>query len=43
MILTALFLTLDKYSTWRVGVGVGGGGGGEGCANDLLSCPDYPP
>ncbi len=31
MILLALFLTLDKYSTWRVGVGVGGGGGGGLC------------
>ncbi len=33
MILLALLLTLDEYSSWRVG---------RGCTNDSLSSPDYP-
>ncbi len=34
MILTALLLTLDEYSSWRAG---------EGCTNDSFGSPDYPP
>ncbi len=41
MIFPDLFLTLDTYSSWRVGGGGGGGGGGVG--GNSLSSPDYPP
>ncbi len=35
MIFPALLLTMDKYSSWRVG--------GGWCTNDSLSSLDYPP
>ncbi len=35
MILPALLLTLDEYSSWRVGRG------GEGCSNSFVLICDY--